>query len=192
MMSITPSLKKPQFSRSLSLGARTPSSTKGLGLSADSRYSVPNVRHSVSFPLVHPSCPRLHPSCPRRAAQTWSQVMPLQTSLEVATSTKKTPDARLSEALNELAKLGTGTEWRPRTRESDDWIIVRMGHWHDTATAVLRRHVETTYVKEQGAAQAKMTTWLLTKRACLEAAYEAGHIPRIDVLQQVVSLFLHS
>lgn len=32
--------------------------------------------------------------------------MPLQTSLEVATSNKKTPKARLSEALNELAKQG--------------------------------------------------------------------------------------
>lgn len=118
--------------------------------------------------------------------------MPLQTLHEVATSTKKTPCARLSEALNELARLGTGTEWRPRTRERVDWIIFRMSHWHDTATAVLRQCIEQTYEEEQAAAQDKIILWLLTKRTCLETAYEAGRIPRIDVLQQVVSLFLHS
>lgn len=116
--------------------------------------------------------------------------MPLQTSLEVATSTKKTPGARLSEALNELAKLGTGTVWRSKTRESIDWTIVRMGRWHDKATAVLQQCLEQTYTEEQGAAQDKIIAWFLTKRTCLETAYMAGDIPRIDILQQVVSLFL--
>lgn len=117
--------------------------------------------------------------------------MPLHTSpLESSTSTKKMPDARLTEALGELAKLGTGSVWRSNTRERMEWTIVRMVHWHDKTTADLRQCLQETYVEDATAAQDKIVAWLLLKKTCLETAYMAGHISRIDVLQQVVSLFL--
>lgn len=100
--------------------------------------------------------------------------------------------------LQALAELALGKRWH-NPHKSTDQTTVRLVKWYNTAHATFlaesskfnRHRKKADLMSHKTAMRQQLTSWLGEKWQCLEVALNDGRIPRIDVLQQVVSrLFL--
>ena len=73
---------------------------------------------------------------------------------------------------------------------STDGTVKTLVQWYKWAYALPRDKPSNAYVgtgRVYTHVRMRLKEWLAEKRHCLEIAWKEGHIPRVDVLQQVVS-----
>lgn len=90
--------------------------------------------------------------------------------------------------LGALAGLATQRSWMHHNR-STDAAVKTLVEWYKYACAVVGKKPSKADNKTQRVythVRTRLKEWLAEKRQCLEIALNVGHIPRIDVLQQVV------
>lgn len=91
--------------------------------------------------------------------------------------------------LGALAQLACGKAWQRRS-ESTDATTRMLVQWYEWVYGPIRRKNRDIY-RGTGihytAVRTRLKEWLVEKRQCLEIALHEGRIPRVDLLQQVVS-----
>jgi hypothetical protein len=91
--------------------------------------------------------------------------------------------------LKNLAELALGKQWTHSNQRTDPTAL-RLRDWYEQADKDIGQYFGEVQTTRARILRQQMNKWLIDKRECLSIAHSQQVIPRIDLVQQVVSAFI--